>query len=324
MPRIPYTATNFAPSVSPTLRGSHKLNALWADVVWAAVTVGKPGVSYLLAHGWHSISDLVVRSHTVYASLREVSGLFSKSSLYEAQDPTEKGATSYFLGMAMAKLFAARLLGTPWLFHVSMIQPMGGTIKLAGKSQPDLVGLRADGSWAVVEAKGRTNGLSSDALNKAKHQTKMVRRINGKAPALRVAVQAYFSPELTVHLDDPDTSDENGVDLDVDLAAAFQRYYAFVYGVTRDSVDIRSVMNRTVAFHTVSETGISIGLDTGIRSLLEEGGILRPDFVKRVPPVLQQTADDSLSVFPDGLVVALDERWSNERMLREPSERQGG
>jgi len=56
----------------------------------------------------------------MYANLRQRGQQIDRSSLYGSLDVTEKSATSYFLGMAMAKLFAAPLFATPWLFHVSM------------------------------------------------------------------------------------------------------------------------------------------------------------------------------------------------------------
>lgn len=152
--------------------------------------MGKPGVAFLLTHGWHSVSDLVVRSHTIYANLRESSHFLQRSSLYIGLDPTEKSGVSYFMGMVAAKVLGARLLDTPWLFHVSMIQALGGAVSLNGKSQPDLIGLRRNRDWVVAEAKGRTWGYSASAMATAKLQTRQLRSINGQFPALRVAVQA--------------------------------------------------------------------------------------------------------------------------------------
>src|ERR1035437_2264534 len=194
MPIIPYRASSFGSHWGAALTGSHLLRVTWEELVWSAVTVGKPGTAYLLAHGWHSISDVIVRSHTVYANLRQASGYCEKSSLYDDLDPTEKAATSYFMGMMAAKIICARLLQTPWLFHLSMFHALGGITMLDGKSQPDLIGLNQRGDWIIAEAKGRTNGYSAAAMNAAKAQTRKLRQINGTLPTLRVAVQAHFSP----------------------------------------------------------------------------------------------------------------------------------
>ncbi|WP_250504578.1 hypothetical protein [Caballeronia sp. AZ7_KS35] len=141
--------------------GNKDLTISWTDIVLAAVTAGKPGALHLLAHRSHSLANLVVRTHALYANLQQREQKLDRSSLYDSLDPTEKGATSYFLGMAMAKLFAAPLFATPWLFHVSMASGLGTTLcfKLGSKSQPDLLGKTTSGEWIIVEAKGRTKGL---------------------------------------------------------------------------------------------------------------------------------------------------------------------
>ena len=71
MPIVPYTASSFSGYWGPRLSGHHTLTLSWNEILWAAMTMGKPGVAFLLSHGWHSVSDLIVRSHTVYANLRE-------------------------------------------------------------------------------------------------------------------------------------------------------------------------------------------------------------------------------------------------------------
>lgn len=158
MPVVPYTARSFATHSGPALTGQHDLHMSWNEIVWAAMTVGKPGVAYLLAHGWHSVADLVVRSHMIYANLGQDRSYVEKSSLYAELDPTEKSGVSYFMGMVAAKVLGARFLRTPWPFHLSMIKALGGKVSLQGNSQPDLIGLRSDGRWIVAEAKGRTWG----------------------------------------------------------------------------------------------------------------------------------------------------------------------
>lgn len=196
MPVVAYDAKNFGSHGNSALAGRHSLTLSWNELVWAAMTMGKPGVAYLLAHGWHSASDLIVRSHTVYANLRQTHRHLEKSSLYGDLDPSEKSGISYFMGMLAAKILGARLLDVPWLFHFSLIGAIGGTATLKGKSQPDLVGLRRNRDWVVVEAKGRTLGYSASAMASAKLQTRQLRKINGSYPSLRVAVQAYFAPQL--------------------------------------------------------------------------------------------------------------------------------
>jgi hypothetical protein len=324
--RIPYVATNFPTSVATTFPSTPYLEASWTDLVWAAITAGKPGASYLLAHGWHSLADLVVRTHTVYAHLRQRWQYCERSSLYDALDPSEKSATSYFLGMTMAKLFAARFLDTPWLFHVSSASVAGATIsfKPGTKSRPDLIGQSSAGNWIVVEAKGRTNGFDAVALQKAKQQTRMIRQVNGAAPLLRVALQAYFNTDLAVRLDDPDDFDPDAVDAEVNIDAAFLRYYALASAVTRQTTEIKEVEGRKYAARFDIDSGVTVGLETTILEQIAQGNFQEIRGALKSLPFSDVSDGANTATYPDGILIELDERWSTGLMAREPHARQDG
>jgi hypothetical protein len=325
MPTIPYTAQNFNSHWGALLKGYHPLSVTWEELVWSAITVGKPGIAELFSHGWYSLNDVIVRSHMIYANLRQTLSRFEKSTLYDSLDPTEKGATSYFVGMMAAKLVAARLLNTPWLFHLSRFKQDGGMLTLKGNSQPDLIGLNGRRDWIIIEAKGRTNGFSSDALLKAKAQTRKLRQINGQFPALRVGIQAYFSPCLELMLDDPEPEefDDDAVDVVAEQADLLRGYYSFAHSVTRGSNDVRTVLGRQYAFYRVEDVGLTIGLDRSIQSSFDDSGIC--DIVGKLrradePAVLK---DGAFTTFPDGIAIQLDGRWTKNLMLRQPGMRNG-
>jgi hypothetical protein len=317
---IPYRATGFPKATAAALHGAHALPVTWDDLIWAAITIGKPGAGYLFVHGWHSINDIIVRIHTIYAALRESGGQFRRSTLYDAQDPSEKGATSYFLGMAVAKLFAERLLNTPWLFHFSMTGPLGLPIRVRGAMEPDLLGWLPGGSWLVAEAKGRTNGFSQSALDQAKRQTKAVTAVSGTPPSVRVAVQAHFDPGLSARLHDPDPSERGNRKIDVDLAAAMQRYYAFANTVISAPRRSRAIAGRRYDFASVGGTGVALGMDAGTRASLEAGhfGALREEAIVDMHGT---TKTEGVSTYSDGLAIELDSRWSSDRMTKQPTER---
>lgn len=325
MPAIPYTAQNFRPYWGPALTGTHSLATTWEELVWSAITVGKPGLAELFSHGWYSLSDAIVRTHTIYANLRQTHSRLEKSSLYDSLDPTEKGATSYFVGMMSAKLVAARLLNTPWLFHLSRFKHSGGTLVLNGNSQPDLIGLNARRDWVVVEAKGRTNGFSSDALAKAKKQTRQLRQINGQFPALRVGIQAYFSPSLELMIDDPEPEefDENAVDIAAEVPELLRGYYSFVQSLTKGSNDVRKVRDRLYAFHRIEDLGLTIGLDHRIYASFDSQNIVNIVGELRKEDESSVLAEGDVTTFPDGVAIHLDDRWAKSRMLRQPDARDG-
>lgn len=323
--RIPYLGSNFNSTSYAHLNGTNSLTTSWTDVVWAAITAGRPGSSHLLAHRWHSLADIVVRTHTIYANLRQRGQFVDRSTLYDALDPTEKGAASYLLGMVMAKLFAAKLFDTPWLFHVSQATVCGTAIAYTkgSKSRPDLIGQNRAGGWLVVEAKGRTNGLDGVALTKAKGQTKMIRTINGSQPHLRLALQAYFDDQLSVRLDDPTEEDSESVEVKIELDAALTRYYSVATAITFKSGLREVVRNQEYVVRSDEESGVTIGVEASILSDIEAGrfGDLR-NKLWAADRTISKLASDA-TVYLDGLLVRLDGRWSSEFMLLEPEARGG-
>ncbi len=324
MPRIRCHASNFSPRYGPTLSGAHDLSVTWSELVWAAITVGKPGLTYLFSHGIHSFSDMIVRSHTVYANLRQTNSHFEKSALYENLDPTEKGAASYFLGMMATKIVCSRLLDTPHVFHLSMLKTLGGTAVLNTKSQPDLIGRDHAGNWVVAEAKGRTNGYSAGAMSKAKLQTRQLRKINGTYPSLRVGIQAYFSPQLNFAVSDPDEFDEGAEDIEFDLRVALHDYYSYVLGSSPVARVPRLVLGREYLFRTIEETGVSIGVDAATLKRLEQEVELKDSQSYELPQAVAGDDGQGTVAFLDGLAVSLDQRWSENRMRQDPRVRRGG
>ncbi len=322
MPTIHYRASNFGAHWGTLLSGEHSLNVSWRELVWSAVSVGKPGVAYIMAHGRHSISDVIVRAHTVYASLRNSLGVFEKSTLYDSLDPTEKGATSYFLGMMAAKIVAARLLQTPWLIHLSLLRVIGGSVVLhGGKSEPDLVGMNSRGDWLVMEAKGRTHGYSDDAMITAKKQTRHLRRVNGNFPAGRIVVQAYFSPHLQFEIQDPEEYDSDAPDLNFDLVSALKTYYSMVFPISATITETRRLGEREYLIERNDEVGVTIGIERRVVEALDADS--PPIFQERFHGVPPEVADGNelFALFSDGLAIALDDRWGEQRMRLEANNR---
>jgi hypothetical protein len=279
----------------------------------------------LLAHRWHSMADVVVRSHMIYANLRQRGVRVDRSTLYNCLDPTEKGATSYFLGMSMAKLFAAELFDTPWLFHVSQATSGGASLifNRGSKSQPDLIGQSSAGDWIVVEAKGRTNGLDNKALSKAKLQTSMIRTVNGTPPSLRVALQTYFDDELRVRIDDPTDAKPEALDVQIDLDAALARYYSVATAITAKNPTTEQVGDHEFVTRVDDDSGVTIGLQTSIWESVRAGKFqnIREDSGRVGRRVSQ--VNFSSAIYPDGLLIRLDARWSPQSMNLEPESRDG-
>ena len=119
-------------------------------------------------------------------------------------DPTEKGAVNYFVGMAVCKLFASRLLNTPWLLHLDLFREQLNPSVLYGRSRPDLVGEDSSGAWYAFECKGRSSVPSTDDRRKAKAQAQRLVRVNSTDCSLHVGAISYFrQDELEFHWRDP-------------------------------------------------------------------------------------------------------------------------
>ncbi len=323
MPHVVYRARNFPRHFGPRFIGKHTLDVKWEEMIWAAITMGKPGVAFLLAHGWHSIADMVVRSHTVYASLRRSNGFFEKSSLYGALDPTEKGATSYFMGMLAAKILGVRLLGVPWLFHLSMLDSLGGYATLASNSEPDLIGLTRSRQWVVAEAKGRTGSFSQSAMTKAKLQTRQLRHINGQLPNLRVAVQAFFNSKMEWAIDDPDEHNESARDLNFDVDSVFDRYYSAAIGATEQTAT-RNLVGRKFLARPLSEIGVTVAVDAEVRARVAQRAMAMDGVDVGSNYFSEITEEGEFVIFPDGIAIALDGRWASHRMMLDPTKRRDG
>ena len=119
--QIPYPSQDFP---AGTVAGGATLKADWSDLLWSALTVGRPNTAYVFRHGDASYHEALFRLSLVRMALEErpFSAGLHRTEAFRALDPTEKGAVSYFLGMAVCKLFADWLRRTPWLLHLDVFR----------------------------------------------------------------------------------------------------------------------------------------------------------------------------------------------------------
>ncbi len=210
MPFIEYKATNFSGPFAEINGNVKIIEVTWAQLVWAAITVGKAaGDEY--AYGIYSALERLHRASMVRAYLFESSsGNLFQTNPYEMSDPSEKTSISFYLGMTLAKLFAELLFNVPRMLHVAVY---GQNYQIAtgqGASRPDLIGITANGQWFVFEAKGRSNGFDSSALASAKTQAQQISSIDGAPPVCSIASQSFFSSKgLRFQMDDPEPNETN-------------------------------------------------------------------------------------------------------------------
>ena len=307
---IDYVASGFPAGMNSALDGNHSLQVTWQDIVWAAVSVGKMGFDDLLEHDRYSSYEILFRIFMVRAVLRGTANRIQRSPAYNNMDPSEKSSISYFLGMAMGKLVASKLLNTHWMVHWEKLCGRSGG--LPGRSRPDLVGQDDKERWIICEAKGRSGGHDGQALRKAKEQVRQVRSVGGTLPFIRMATESYFTDYLRMQLVDPDNHAPEFVDLEIGKAEFQEVYYKPFQTVLEQPDATQKHQGEHYAFVHYPTLGARIGVWEGIRTLSDPRGILSLHGDEQpVPDVTTKSQDEgwSYSWYMDGLAIGLDSFW---------------
>ena len=261
----------------------------------------------MLAHGEASLYEALFRLSLVRMAVEQRPDGVSlyRTSAFRALDPTEKGAVSYFLGMAVCKLFADRMLDTPWLLHLDVFKNQLDPKVVGGRSRPDLVGLKHSGEWQAFECKGRSSVPNADERLKAKKQAQRLTRVGSTDCVLHVGAILYFRQEkLEFHWRDPEPEPtEELARLTVKLTdEAWRHYYAPALALEADG--------RTVG---VSEARAAADVEVEIRADVRER-LAAGDWTgahSRAHETRDSLEEEGFR--PDGLRVKTGVAWREER-----------
>lgn len=92
--QINYRAHAFPASYS--IR-SGTLSTTWNELLWAAITVGRPSIYHVFRHGRASFHEAIFRLALIRMALeQDTSSFLRRTDAFAALDPTEKGMVSYF------------------------------------------------------------------------------------------------------------------------------------------------------------------------------------------------------------------------------------
>ena len=182
------------------------------------------------------------------------SGRLHRTEAFRSLDPTEKGAVSYFLGLVICKLFAARLLNAPWLLHLDVFRDQLDPVIVGSRSRPDLVGEDGSGRWHAFECKGRSSVPNSEDKRKAKEQAQRLVRVDSTNCSLHVGAISYFRQDaLMFHWRDPEPDDPEKLDsIDVNLTENAWRYYyepTLALAAPSENGEVRRVIDIEVQIH---------------------------------------------------------------------------
>ena len=302
--QIFYTSQDFP---SGTVHGSGYLPTDWNDILWAALTVGRPNRAYVFRHRNASYYEALFRLSLVRMALEQYPyrATLHRTEAFRSLDLTEKGAVSYFLGMALCKLFASRLLNTPWLLHLDVFREELDASVLAGRSRPDLVGRDASGAWHAFESKGRSSVPSAADRRKAKDQARRLVRVDSTDCSLHIGSISYFQlDELQFHWRDPDPKEPEKVEpFEIHLPAdAWRHYYGPTLALateadTRILAEVRSALDVKVEVHPAILELLLEGAWTAAHSLARE----------------LRTTLDGAGFQADGLRVEAGQSWREKR-----------
>lgn len=333
--------TEYAVGTPPTLvrTGQKSLNLFWPDLLWGAITVGRRNHFELFRFGFSSRMEMVWRAAILLSNLRTMRNgrnkHFVKSDAFECLDGSEKGAATYFLGLALAKVAAEVEYGVTWLMHLDVYSKSNRVtgvhvpvLALPGRIRPDLIGQHPSGDWLVMESKGRTGKVDRDLRLKAKDQTRRILTVNHKAPRWRVgSIISLDDSVLRLELIDPSDASPDAVAINVPDDVFVANYYRPILAMLADAAGTEvkgpdGALYRS-AYIADADFGVglwaplyemlSLALTSPDGSLTAAGAIqgLRDRVVRALANREKPISSDTVRVGTDGVMVQIGRRWQD-------------
>lgn len=206
---IDYESAAF-PAGSGVTNGWAQLATSWNELLWAALTVGRPNRAYVFAHGQSSLYEAMFRLSLIRMALEQsgpTATRLRRTPAARTLDPSEKGAINYFVGMTLAKLFSARLLNAPWALHVDVFGASVGAM-LTQRSRPDLLAqIHGTDEWIAMESKGRISPPDATAIQRAKAQATRI-GVRGATMRHHIGCITFLRSDLLqFYWEDPESSE---------------------------------------------------------------------------------------------------------------------
>lgn len=289
--------------------GIAELHVTWDDILWAAVTIGRPNRHYVFRHGAASVYEALFRWSLVRATVEQKGSApirLHRTTASKELDPTEKSAVDYFLGMTFCKLFAARLLGAPLMLHLDVFRKQLNA-ELNGRSRPDLIGYApVTGEWHAFECKGRIGPPDATTKKKAKEQATRLISIDGTPCSLHVGAITYFKGDvLNFFWRDPNPQASNAIEVQ-SVSEEWRYYYGPVIELVR-GFKPGALSKPTKELIPVEFADIEIGIHPVILKCLAQ------ETWDRIPQILGAEAGSwSLEGYQsDGLMIRAGATWQD-------------
>ena len=315
MPCIPYESEHFP--LGTVQNGKKGLWVTWDEILWAAITVGRPNRYMVFQHGDPSRYEAFFRWSLIRMALEQRSPTTPylwRTAAARTLDPSEKAAVSYFLGMTFCKLFATRLLNTPWLLHLDVFRPQLDPV-LTSRSRPDLIGQKhGSGDWYAFENKGRSHPTDSTVKDKAKIQAQRLVIVDQVACSMHIGAITYFhNDELQFYWRNPIPRGKEAIEIDLP-PNSWRHYYQPVSEIIKNQAsDIKD---------SDSENDLLIPIENHDLEVRVHH-LITKNLISDEWEQAQKTAMESAEIFnengyqPDGLFVRAGKSWYEK--YEEPS-----
>ncbi|WP_374435670.1 hypothetical protein [Tabrizicola sp.] len=305
-----------------------------ADIVRATITVGRANRLDLVHFGIWSRIEILWRFFLLRANIKRahVGGTqrYVPSQAFNALDPSEKGAVTYFLAGAAAKLVSERF-GIEWLLHHDVysepitpygtpglnVSPTNGI-----QRKPDFIGVRSDKRVGIFESKGRTRTIDRKAQEEAKYQTTVVKSVNGHAPTWRIATLLELNANgvRTQVIDPPEVADDS-LEVDFEFRRAILEYYCVFLSLFDSDIAMSKRVSEDGYLKTyLPELDIQLGIGermyAALRALRDTDKA--PTFehilstLREAKPRRAVTFPGLTSIGSDGLSIKLGRIWDLE------------
>jgi len=291
-----------------------RLTTSWGDVLWAALTVGRPDLYHVFRFGNPSLHEAIFRLSMVRMALeqRNWRGRLWRTDAFKHMDPTERGAINYFLGLVFCKLFASEKLGAPWCLHLDVWRHTLNPTLLAGRSRPDLVAQNAvSGAWYAFESKGRASVPRNNEKVRAKAQASRLVRVGRRSCRLHVGAISYYSGDvLRFYWRDPEADGRNEVKIP-EPKNEWRMYYAPFAALYRANAgNLKSPSpNASVV---VRELDVNLRIHPAIWELIAAERWVE---ARAMASELREQFENA-GYHPDGLGVSAGKSWHVERRTR--------
>jgi hypothetical protein len=305
-----------------------------ARLAWAAATIGTTPYGPRSQRPAYGL-ELQWREAMMRASIAPDRQHHWRSDSYARLDPAEKGAVSFFLGQAQAKLFAHDFFRVSRFVHFDFYLEHYGQPR--SRMRPDFIGFHGRYTAIAVEAKGRSLGYDPAVVNRAKDQVRSLPNIKGYNPSTTYVHLAYFyNNEWCARLEDPPQVQSSQ---DIDSSALNLAYYLpIVYAIRAgqeepervriwggvsyvrrhfDQIDLSLSVREDIAalVPTEDETAASYGTEFNTLGMPLFDRILSLDEEDvMAKPLLPEQDNERSFLGPDGVAVELGPSWIDWRI----------